>query len=65
MHEPVLLSKASEIGSTFTMHKNNDKYYTRQVFIYVRLKLKLNIGNGYLDGSAANDLRRGCYVVPL
>jgi hypothetical protein len=28
---------------------------TRQVFIYMRLKLNLDIGNGYLNGDAAND----------
>jgi hypothetical protein len=28
---------------------------TRQVFIYMRLKLNLDIGNGYLSGTAAND----------
>ena len=28
---------------------------TRQAFIYMRLKLNLDIGNGYLNGNAAND----------
>ena len=28
---------------------------TRQVFIYMRLKLNLDIGNGYLSGDAFND----------
>jgi hypothetical protein len=33
---------------------NNDIYYLA-AFIHVKLKLDLNIGNGYMDGNAAND----------
>ncbi|MBV9177026.1 MAG: hypothetical protein JO297_08305 [Nitrososphaeraceae archaeon] len=33
---------------------NNDIYYP-VVLIHMKLKLNLNIGNGYMDGDAAND----------
>jgi len=33
---------------------NNDIYYP-VAFIHMKLKLDLNIGNGYMDGDAAND----------
>ena len=36
------------------MHRNNDKYY-QAVLICMKLNLKLNIGDGYLNGDAATD----------
>ena len=37
------------------MHGNNNNKYYQAVSIYVKLKLNVNLGNGYLEGDAATD----------